>query len=406
MSCAWSIQPERFSSLRTILSRRPVRTRTGERQSTQPPVQPLPPSKPPVQSLPPSEPPVQQRPSVQPQPLQPPIQKLLSSQPSIEPWKPIYPDYAVGIQEQKKEVTKLLDMERESQLSLAVVIYGVGGIGKTTLATAVIADLDLTQYNYSGVEIHADRSRNDIRSFQRQILKDAFPAYTYGRNLMFTNSAEGRDHLTSAFQAQGNKPVFLFIDNALREEDLQELFPERLAGLPKRSRIVLTTRNLGVTDMLEYAGLERRDYPVGTLPDQDALKILFKEDNIRGRENMQKVLKISDGIPLVLEIVGARLRKQNYMVERCTQIFEALESREDVKEENLCQRIVTSVYNELVPSTQEAFLDICCFFANWNRSDLEYIVGAEDVTLLLEAALMKTSSKDELIVQNIIRAKG
>ncbi|XP_059065479.1 disease resistance protein RPV1 [Cryptomeria japonica] len=394
---------------------------------SQPPVQPLPPSKPPVQPLPPSQSPiqqppysqshvqpppvqqlqpVQQSPPVQTQPLQPPIQKLLSSQPSIEPWKPIYPDYAVGIQQQKKEVMKLLDMERENGLSLAVVIYGFGGIGKTTLATAVIADLDLTQYSSSGVEIHADRSRNDIRSLQRQILKDAFPAYTYRRNLMFTNSAEGRDHLTSAFQAQGSKPVFLFIDNSLQAEDLQELFPKRLAGLPKRSRIVLTTRNLGVTDMLLAAGLERRDYPVGTLPDQDALKILFKEENIRGRDNMQKVLKICDGIPLVLEIVGARLRKQNYMVERCTQIFEALESGEDVKEENLSQRMVTSVYNELAPSTRDAFLDICCFFANWCRRDVEYIVGAQDVTALREAALMKISSKDELIVHDIIRAKG
>ncbi|GLJ41384.1 hypothetical protein SUGI_0856670 [Cryptomeria japonica] len=382
---------------------------------SRPPVQPLPPSKPPVQQLPPSRPPIQPQPLVQPppvqsQPLQRPMEKPASDQlwipVALSPLQPIYPDYAVGIQEQKKEVMKLLDMERQNELSLAVVIYGFGGIGKTTLSTAVIADLDLTQYNYSGVEIHADRSRNDIKSLQWQILKDAFPGYTFDRNATFRNSAEGRDHLSSAFQAQRNKPVVLFIDNALRAEDLQELFPKSLAGLPKRSRIVLTTRNLGVTDLLIDAGLERRDYRVGTLPDHEALKILFKDENIRGRENMQKVLQICDGIPLVLEIVGARLRKQNYMVERCTQIFEALETGEDIKEENLSQRMVTSAYNELAPSTREAFLDICCFFANWCRRDVEYIVGAQDVTVLQEAALMKTSSKDELIVHDIIRAKG
>ncbi|XP_059065480.1 disease resistance protein RPV1-like [Cryptomeria japonica] len=405
---------------------------------SQPAIQTLPPSQPPIQHPPSSQSLVQQAPSIQqptpvqsqalqpaqqpqppvqqPAPVQqsPPVQKIFSSQPSVQtrtlaafsPLKPIYPDYAVGIQEQKKEVMKLLDMERQNELSLAVVIYGFGGIGKTTLSTAVIADLDLTQYNYSGVEIHADRSRNDIKSLQWQILKDAFPGYTFDRNATFRNSAEGRDHLSSAFQAQRNKPVVLFIDNALRAEDLQELFPKSLAGLPKRSRIVLTTRNLGVTDLLIDAGLERRDYRVGTLPDHEALKILFKDENIRGRENMQKVLQICDGIPLVLEIVGARLRKQNYMVERCTQIFEALETGEDIKEENLSQRMVTSAYNELAPSTREAFLDICCFFANWCRRDVEYIVGAQDVTVLQEAALMKTSSKDELIVHDIIRAKG
>ncbi|XP_059066781.1 uncharacterized protein LOC131027699 [Cryptomeria japonica] len=157
---------------------------------------------------------------------------------AFAPWQPIYPDYAMGIEEQKKQVKKLLDLEGENMSPLAVVIYGFGAIGKTTLATVVIAGLDLKDHNYSGVEIKEDRSKNDIICMQQQILKDGFLAYTYGRNVTLRNSTEGRDHLTSAFQAQGNKPVFLFIDNALRAEDLQELFPKRLAGLPKRSRIV------------------------------------------------------------------------------------------------------------------------------------------------------------------------
>ncbi|XP_057813710.2 disease resistance protein RPV1 [Cryptomeria japonica] len=327
---------------------------------------------------------------------------------AFPPWKPIYPDYAMGIEEQKKQVMKLLDLESETMSPLAVVIYGFGGIGKTTLATAVIAGLDIKDHNYSGVEIKEDRSRNDIICMQQQILKDAFPAYTNDRNVTLRNSAEGRDHLTSAFQAQGNKPVFLFIDNALRAEDLQELFPKRLAGLPNRSRIVLTTRNLGVTDMLLDAGLERREHRVGTLPDKEAIQILLKDDlhNTINSDNLKKILQICDGIPLVLEIVGARLRKQNYMIDRCTQIFEALEKGEDIKGENLSQRLVTSVYNDLEVSTRESFLDICCFFANWIRRDVEYILGAEDITLLEEAALMKTSDKDELIVHDIIRAKG
>ncbi|XP_059066480.1 uncharacterized protein LOC131051822 [Cryptomeria japonica] len=328
---------------------------------------------------------------------------------AFSPWKPIYPDYAVGIEEQKKQVMKLLDMETEKKSTVAVVIYGFGGIGKTTLAIALIADLDLTGYNYSAVQIQEDRSRNDIKCMQQQILKDAFPVYTYGRNVTLRNSAEGRNHLTSAFQAQGNKPVFLFIDNALRAEDLKELFPKRLSGLPMGSRIVITTRNLGETDMLKDTGLARREHIVDTLPHEEARKILFGDftpDNSGDRDDMQKILQICAGIPLVLEIVGARLRKQNYMVDRCTQIFEALERGGDIKEENLSKRLVTSVYKELEASTQEAFLDICCFFVSWSRHDVECIVGAEEVTHLEEAALFKTSVEGNVIVHDIIRAKG
>ncbi|GLJ41381.1 hypothetical protein SUGI_0856630 [Cryptomeria japonica] len=135
------------------------------------------------------------------------------------PQTPIYPGYAVGIQKQKEQIIKLLDMGKEKKSSLAVVIHGLGGKGKTTLATAVVAGIDLTDYNYSGVEIQENRSRNNIKCMQEQILKDAFPAYIYDTNATLNNSAEGRDHLTSTFQARGNKPVFLFIDNALRTED-------------------------------------------------------------------------------------------------------------------------------------------------------------------------------------------
>ncbi|XP_059066478.1 uncharacterized protein LOC131857776 [Cryptomeria japonica] len=161
--------------------------------------------------------------------------------------------------------------------------------------------------------------------------------------------------------------------------------------------------------MLKDAGLARREHFVDTLAPEEARKILFgnfNPSNTRHRDNVQKILQICAGIPLVLEIVGARLRKQNYMVDRCTQIFEALQTGGDIKGENLSQRLVNSVYDELEESTREAFLDICCFFVNWSRRDVEHIVGTANITLLQEAALMKTLDKDELIVHDIIRAKG
>ncbi|KAH9324811.1 hypothetical protein KI387_004989, partial [Taxus chinensis] len=281
----------------------------------------------------------------------------------------------------------------------------------TTLATAVVADLNFIDYYYTAVQIHEDSWRNDLKSIQQQILKDVFPAYTNDGNLILRNCAEGRDHLTAAFKAQGNKSVFIFIDNVLRKEDLQEIFPKSLRGLPGGSRIIVTARNLRETDILKQAGLARREHLVDTLPEKEAIQVVFKDANLdeikeRKRDIVHKTLQICNGIPLVLEIVGASLRKQNYEVEKCTQIFEALETGKDIKEEKLSQRLVTSVYNELESSTQEAFLDICCFFVNWSRQDVEYIVGSEELTLLKEAALVKTSEKDQLIVHDIIRIKG
>ncbi|GLJ34752.1 hypothetical protein SUGI_0699320 [Cryptomeria japonica] len=83
---------------------------------------------------------------------------------AFSPWKPTYPDHAVGIQKQKSQLMNFLDMETKNKSPLAVVIYGFGGIGKTTLATVVIGDLDLRNYNYSGVQMQEDSSRNVIKS--------------------------------------------------------------------------------------------------------------------------------------------------------------------------------------------------------------------------------------------------
>ncbi|GLJ34751.1 hypothetical protein SUGI_0699310 [Cryptomeria japonica] len=114
--------------------------------------------------------------------------------------------------------------------------------------------------------------------------------------------------------------------------------------------------------MLKDVGLACRENIVDTLPHEEARKILFEDFN--PVDDMQKTLQICVKISLVLQVVGACLSKQNFVVERCTQIFEALERGKDIIEENLSRRLFTFVYNELEASTQEAFLDICCFFAS------------------------------------------
>ncbi|KAH9327101.1 hypothetical protein KI387_007279, partial [Taxus chinensis] len=175
------------------------------------------------------------------------VREIQHDQPTfLPPSQPLYPYYAVGIEDQKNHVTSLLDLETAKSSPFAVVIYGFGGIGKTTLANAVIACLDLQHFNYTGVQIHEDPVKNDLKCIQQQILKDAnFPAYNNAKNITLRNLPEGQDHLAKAFKTEGNKPVFIFIDNVLRAEDLQQLLPKSLRSLPKQSRIVVTARNFG-----------------------------------------------------------------------------------------------------------------------------------------------------------------
>ncbi|KAH9307922.1 hypothetical protein KI387_035833 [Taxus chinensis] len=355
------------------------------------------------------------------------ITALKHDQPVMLPISPPgYPSYAVGIEEREQEVIKLLATTTDDHKSRAVVIYGLGGIGKTTLAKAVLAKLSLKDYNYARVGIDIDPSKNDFKSLQQIILKDGFPKYEGGKEIKLRDCDEGRLRLTEAFKSESERSLFLFIDNALRAEDLEQLLPTDLGSLHKGSRILVTTRLLGETDMFKQYGLPRFDYPVNTLPEEDALKILCKDSqNLQHitEEDRKRFLKICGGIPLVLKVAGAQLAKMGYNTEQCRQLFEDLEKGENVKQENLTSSVIDFVYDKLEKSAQEAFLDICCFFSNWNRRRVEYIVGSQQFKSIQEAALLTTFlpmsvaeidmltdvldvEEEKLIVHDVIRAKG
>ncbi|GLJ30214.1 hypothetical protein SUGI_0597760 [Cryptomeria japonica] len=324
----------------------------------------------------------------------------------------VFPEGTVGIEGQVKAVNELLDMENmEDCSSFAVVIWGLGGIGKTTLAKAVVSTVDRNRYNYARIELDLDSGKNNYKEMQQQILKDAFPSYEEGRKIDLRNDEDGREHLTQAYKSGAEKPVFLYIDNALHIKDLEKILPENLRGLPQNSRILVTTRILIVTDVLQERGLQRKDYPVKTLSHHHALTILCNDPAIRHdyKDDLERIVKLCSGIPLVLKIVGAHLRKQEYKADRCTQILEALHTGQKIKEKDLSNCLFDFVYSKLEESTQEAFLDICCFFhQNWLRQ-VEYIVGAEEVAFLVDAALITTVMKwgeEYLSVHDIIRSIG
>ncbi|XP_057832322.2 TMV resistance protein N [Cryptomeria japonica] len=243
--------------------------------------------------------------------------EMLKGQPVILPLSQAeYPKNAVGIEEQLEAVNKLLNMETtEDCSSIVVLIWGFGGIGKTTLAQAVVSKIDRSRYNYARIILDEVSENNKYKytEMQQHILQDAFPNYKGGIKIELRDSDDGKDKLREAFSSEGNKPVFLYIDNALHKKDLEQLLPEDLGCLPQHSRILITSRTKEIVDMLEERGFHDRikDYPVETLSDNDAMQVLCKDNAIRDRikDDLQNIVNVCKGIPLVLTIVGAKLRK-------------------------------------------------------------------------------------------------
>ncbi|GLJ48130.1 hypothetical protein SUGI_1016220 [Cryptomeria japonica] len=332
---------------------------------------------------------------------------VLNSIPVVLPPSQGIPPQAVGIEEPRQRVSQLLDMEIRSVI--AVVIYGQGGIGKTTLATTVFNKLDLKNYKFCRIDMEQDCSEVDLKLLQHQILRDLFH-----RNIELRSLNEGREELSKEFKAPSSQPVFIFVDNALRENDLEKLLPiTDLASLPPHSRILVTTRNLNETRIILQAGIERYHYQVPFLPHKEAQKLLCefalgsREASFHPAIDIDGLLNICQGIPLVLKMAGARLREHAQNIPTCRETVEYLKSRlVEGEGGDLSERMVDFVFNRLEPSCKEAFLDIVFFFSNWKRRRVACSVGETELQELERAALVNITDKRRVNVHDIGQARG
>ncbi|KAH9307717.1 hypothetical protein KI387_035628, partial [Taxus chinensis] len=305
---------------------------------------------------------------------------------------------AVGIEEAKYRVIRLLKMDPMDESKRAVVLYGVGGVGKTTLASSVFKSLDLKGYNFCRLDMDQICSSDHIKQLQQQILGDLF-----GKRISLRSSVDGQNELAKAFREASDEAIFMFIDNALAQSDLTKLLPQDLSCLPRRMRMLLTTRRVDQTNiLLRSTDFQRCEYRVDSLSSFDSKKLLCKivlgsadasfPEGIESRD-VDEIVEICGGIPLIIELVGPKLK-------RC--IFNdgsaAKALKESLKEtlmegegSEMSERVVDSVFNSLDERCKDAFLDVVCFLNKKGRYVVSNAVGKAELEALEDAALVKLS---------------
>eukprot|EP01018_Ginkgo_biloba_P030181 Gb_04407 [translate_table: standard] len=325
---------------------------------------------------------------------------------------PIYPEYAVGIEQQIENVMRFLGNGQTQ----AVVLYGFGGIGKTTLANAVYARfINNSNDTFKHSKVHLGENPN-IKELLMEIVQDLT-----SRKQIFRDIEEGQRALIQLLSRES--PIFLYIDNVWKCGDLKELLSNNL-HLSEKSRILVTARKEIVSDVITSQGIECETYSVQALAFDEAKKLFCKqvfrsEEAPSDRENdINKVVEACSGIPLVLELAGAYLRlRGNGMPENYSRLYELLNQGKPFsghKEQNLGYRLVFAVYETLEMSAQEAFLDICCFYYQLQSlggdkywSVVKSLVGKEELLCLEESALVKEVESGTFVsVRAVIRAMG
>ncbi|KAI3467432.1 hypothetical protein Pfo_024095 [Paulownia fortunei] len=311
--------------------------------------------------------------------------------------------YIVGLDFPMEELMELLDVTNNAPKVIG--LLGTGGIGKTTISSAL--------YNKLGSHFECRSFLSNVREtfaridglllLQNQLIKEL--SMSSLRSVEDENA--GMAEIKRKLRENRVLVVIDDIDSALQLAELGF----RREWLSEGSRIIVTSRNRNAlpTDLVDEI------YEVRKLGSSESLK-LFSYYALRREEPTEPFLKLSEkivsitgGLPLALQVFGSFL----YDKRRVEEWRDALEKLKEIRPNNL-QDILRISFDALDNEEKTIFLDIACLLLNleMKREDVIDVMRgcgftAEiGLTTLITRSLIKVIEQDRLWMHDQIRDMG
>ncbi|XP_048431408.1 TMV resistance protein N-like isoform X1 [Pyrus x bretschneideri] len=292
--------------------------------------------------------------------------------------------HPVGIQSCVQEVKELLGVGGNNRC--VVGIWGISGIGKTTIAKAVY---NAIAHKFEGRCFLADvretsASSQGVIQLQNTLLSKVL----CGTELKAVDVHEGISLIKKLLRG---KKILLILDDVDRLEQLNNLVEVDWFG--EGSRVIITSKNRG---LLESYGVELI-YEVQKLMDDKALELLSL--NAFGINEppddylifARRAIAYAQGLPLALNFIGSHLRKKS--TDRWKAILDSYDSYVGEPYTGI-QRILRKSYDAWDGVVQQVFLDIACFFKG---RDKDYVLQ-----ILRSSKLNVPQDCIEVLVENAI----
>eukprot|EP01018_Ginkgo_biloba_P019379 Gb_11526 [translate_table: standard] len=260
--------------------------------------------------------------------------------------------HPVGLANRMSKLKDMLKIGSNDKSVRTVGIWGMGGIGKTTLSKAVLNDMkcmfDASCF-VSDVRETAEESKKGLKKLEEQILKDLLK-----NELKVDNVHDGQAKMRERL---GSKRSLLILDDVDDRKQLEALHGDWFGG---GSRVIITTRDKHILNLAQADEI----YEIEELEHNQALELFSWHAFLRVRPDegydhlSERVVKACKGLPPSLEVMGAHMYDKKDDAEFWD---EAVIRIEGLMDTHLYETLKIS-FNGLLEEEKQIFLDIACFF--------------------------------------------
>ncbi|KAG5574239.1 hypothetical protein H5410_054373 [Solanum commersonii] len=303
----------------------------------------------------------------------------------------------VGINAHLEKLKSLLQIEINNVRIVG--IWGIGGVGKTTIAKAIF---DTLSHQFQATcflaDVKENARKNQLHSLQNTLLSELLKK----KDNYVINKYDGKCMIPNRLSSM---KVLIVLDDIDHDDHLEYLAGD-VNWFGNGSRVIVTTRNRKL--------IQNNDaiYEVQTLPDDEAMQLFnqhaFKKEvpDECFKKLSLEVVNQAKGLPLAIKVWGSMLHKEGE--DKWETIVDQIKKKSNSE---IVEKLKIS-YDGLEPEEQKIFLDIACFLRGHEKKEVMKIVdscdfGAEyGLKVLIDKSLVFISKYGTIEMHDLIEDMG